>query len=115
MAGGTLGALALDWQDDAALCVVMAAKGYPGAYKKGTEIKGLEEAAAGPNVEIFHAGTTREGDRILATGGRVLGVTARGTDIGQAKDRAYAAVDKIAWPGGFCRRDIGWRAVGRKD
>jgi phosphoribosylamine--glycine ligase len=93
----------------------MATKGYPDSYKKGTEIKGLDAAGADPEVEIFHAGTTLEGDRILATGGRVLGVTARGPDIGQAKDRAYAAVDKIAWPGGFCRRDIGWRAVGRRD
>jgi phosphoribosylamine---glycine ligase len=115
VANGKLGDLALDWHDDAALCVVMAAKGYPDPYKKGTEIKGLEAAGADPDVEIFHAGTTREGDRVLATGGRVLGVTARGADIAQAKTRAYAAVDKIDWPGGFCRRDIGWRAIGRKD
>ena len=114
-AEGRLGDVALDWHDDAALCVVMAAKGYPGAYKKGTEIKGLEEAAADPNVEIFHAGTKRDGDRVLADGGRVLGVTARGADIKEAQARAYAAVAKIYWPGGFCRRDIGWRAVGRKD
>jgi phosphoribosylamine--glycine ligase len=93
----------------------MAAKGYPGSYKKGTEIKGLEVAGADPDVEIFHAGTARDGMRILATGGRVLGVTARGADIEQAKTRAYGAVDKIVWPGGFCRHDIGWRAIGRKD
>jgi phosphoribosylamine--glycine ligase len=114
-AQGTLGGLTLDWHDDAALCVVMAAKGYPGAYKKGTEIKGLAEAATDPNVEIFHAGTTRDGMRILANGGRVLGVTARGQDIRAAQSRAYEAVAEIDWPGGFCRRDIGWRAIGRKD
>ena len=101
----------LDWFDDAALCVVMAAKGYPGAYEKGTEIKGLDEADADPDVQIFHAGTKRDGTRLLADGGRVLGVTARGKDVREAKARAYRAVDKIDWPGGFCRRDIGWRAL----
>jgi phosphoribosylamine---glycine ligase len=113
VAEGALGGITLDWHDDAALCVVMASKGYPGAYKKDTEIRGLDAAGADPDVEIFHAGTTQEEDRILATGGRVLGVTARGSDIKQAQARAYAAVDKIDWPGGFCRRDIGWRAVAR--
>ena len=113
-ADGTLGGFALDWHDEAALCVVMAAKGYPGSYKTGTEIKGLEEAGADPDVEIFHAGTKQDGDHVLAAGGRVLGVTARGADIAQAQARAYAAVDKIDWRGGFCRHDIGWRAVGRK-
>jgi phosphoribosylamine--glycine ligase len=113
-AQGKLGGLTLDWHDDAALCVVMAAKGYPGPYKTGTEIQGLPEAGADPDVEIFHAGTKREGEKILADGGRVLGVTARGDDIRTAQTRAYAAIDKIAWPGGFCRRDIGWRAIGRK-
>jgi phosphoribosylamine---glycine ligase len=112
-AQGKLHGVTLDWHDAAALCVVMAAKGYPGDYQKGTEIKGLTEAAADPDVEIFHAGTKRDGDRVLATGGRVLGVTARGADIAAAKARAYAAVDKIGWPGGFCRRDIGWRAIKR--
>jgi phosphoribosylamine--glycine ligase len=90
----------------------MAAKGYPGAYAKGSEIGGLDEAGRIPGVQIFHAGTVREGSRILADGGRVLGVTAKGRDIREAQARAYAAVDKIDWPGGFCRRDIGWRAVG---
>jgi phosphoribosylamine--glycine ligase len=108
---GCLAKLVLNWHDDAALCVVMAAKGYPGAYQKGTEIEGLDEAAADPNVQIFHAGTKRDGTRILADGGRALGVTARGKDIAEAKARAYSAVDRIDWPGGFCRRDIGWRAL----
>ncbi len=113
-AQGKLAGVSLDWHDAAALCVVMAAKGYPGAYAKGTEIKGLDAAASDPDVEIFHAGTKREGDKIIANGGRVLGITARGKDIAEAQARAYAAVDKIDWPGGFCRRDIGWRAVARK-
>jgi phosphoribosylamine--glycine ligase len=110
-ADGRLADIVLDWHDDPALCVVMAAKGYPGTYEKGTEIKGLKEAGADPLVEIFHAGTRREGGRILADGGRVLGVTARGHDIREAQSRAYGAVDKIDWPGGFYRRDIGWRAL----
>lgn len=113
-ADGKLCRLALDWYDEAALCVVMAAKGYPGAYAKGTEIRRLDEAGADPAVHIFHAGTRREGARILADGGRVLGVTARGKDIREAQGRAYTAVDKIDWPGGFFRRDIGWRAVARR-
>jgi phosphoribosylamine--glycine ligase len=113
-AEGRLGGVALEWSDDPALCVVMAAKGYPGTYAKGSEIKGLAEAAREPGVQIFHAGTRRDGNRILADGGRVLGVTARGRDIREAQKRAYAAVDKIDWPGGFCRRDIGWRAVERE-
>jgi phosphoribosylamine---glycine ligase len=112
---GRLSKLKLEWNDDPALCVVMAAKGYPGEYAKGSEIKGLDIAAAQPNVEIFHAGTKQEGDRILADGGRVLGVTARGPSIGEARQRAYEAVDKIDWPGGFCRRDIGFRAIQREE
>ena len=113
VAEGRLADIALDWQDDAALCVVMAARGYPGAYAKGSEIKGLEDAGRDTNVQIFHAGTRREGDRILADGGRVLGVTARGDTIAKAKARAYAAIDQIDWPGGFYRSDIGWRALPR--
>jgi phosphoribosylamine--glycine ligase len=114
VADGSLAGVALDWHDDAALCVVMASKGYPGAYAKGTEIKGLEAAGTDPNVQIFHAGTKRDGTRILADGGRVLGVTSRGNTIAAAQARAYAAVDKIDWPCGFCRRDIGWRAIARE-
>ena len=114
VANGDLGGIALDWHDDPALCVVMATKGYPGAYERGSEIKGLDAAGSDPDVAIFHAGTKREGARILADGGRVLGVSARGQDIEQARDRAYAAVDKIDWPDGFCRRDIAWRAVARQ-
>ena len=110
-AEGRLGKLVLNWHDEAALCVVMAAKGYPGAYEKGTEIRGLGEAGADPDVQVFHAGTKLDGTQLLADGGRVLGVTARGKDIAEAKRRAYRAVDKIDWPGGFCRRDIGWRAL----
>jgi phosphoribosylamine--glycine ligase len=111
VAEGRLAGVALDWHDDPSLCVVMAAKGYPGAYEKGTEIKGLAQAGADPQVEIFHAGTKRDGNRILADGGRVLGVTARGGDISEAQSRAYAAIDQIAWPEGFYRSDIGWRAL----
>jgi phosphoribosylamine--glycine ligase len=113
-AEGRLDGVALEWSDNAALCVVMAAKGYPGAYAKGTEIKGLDAAAREPGVQIFHAGTRRDDNRVVSDGGRVLGVTARGHDICEAQERAYAAVDKIDWPGGFCRSDIGWRAVTRE-
>ena len=114
VAEGRLSDVTLDWHDEPALCVVMAAKGYPGAYEKGSEIKGLEAAGADPNVVIFHAGTRRDGARILADGGRVLGVTARGTTIAEAKANAYAAIDKIDWPEGFCRGDIGFRAITRE-
>jgi phosphoribosylamine---glycine ligase len=113
VAEGRLNGTTLDWYDDAALCVVMASKGYPGAYARGSEIRGLEPAGADPNVQIFHAGTKREGNMIVADGGRVLGVTARGNTIAEAQRRAYAAIDKIDWAGGFFRRDIGWRASTR--
>jgi phosphoribosylamine--glycine ligase len=93
------------------MTVVMAANGYPGAYDKGSEIKGLDRAAALDDVKVFHAGTTRDGETCRATGGRVLGVTALGDTIAAARTRAYEAVDRIDWPGGFCRRDIGWRAL----
>jgi phosphoribosylamine--glycine ligase len=111
---GTLKNVSLQLSDDAALTVVMAAKGYPGDYAKCTAIEGLAEAAQVEGVEIFHAGTKADGGRILANGGRVLNVTARGKSVREAKDRAYTAVDRIRWPEGFCRRDIGWRAVERE-
>jgi phosphoribosylamine--glycine ligase len=104
----------LRWYPDAALTVVMAANGYPGAYEKGSVIEGLGAAAEIDGVEIFHAGTKADGDRILANGGRVLNVCARGKTVREAQARAYEAVDRIRWPGGFCRRDIGWRAVERE-
>jgi phosphoribosylamine--glycine ligase len=109
---GTLSHFDLRWHDDAALAVVMAAKGYPGTSEKGSEIRGLDLAGTGGGVEIFHAGTRLDGTRLLADGGRVLTVAARGRDVAEAQRRAYTAVDRIDWPGGFCRRDIGWRAVG---
>jgi phosphoribosylamine--glycine ligase len=111
---GQLAHLDLRWFDAAALTVVMAANGYPGAYQKNSEIRGLDALADMEDVKVFHAGTRRDGDRLLATGGRVLNVTALGASIGEAQMRAYAAVDRIDWPGGFCRRDIGWRAVARE-
>ena len=108
---GTLTPLA--WRDEVALTVVMASKGYPGAYEKGHVITGLDAAAALPGITIFHAGTERRGNDLVAVGGRVLNVTALGKDVAEARARAYAAVDLIHWEGAFCRRDIGWRALGR--
>lgn len=110
---GTLDQLTLKWANDVALTVVLAAKGYPGTPLKGTEIKGLAAAAKIDGVEIFHAGTRRDGDRILADGGRVLNVTARGRTVAEAQAHAYAAIALIDWPEGFCRKDIGWRAIQR--
>ena len=104
----------LRWYDDAALTVVMAAKGYPGAYEKGSVIEGLDEASQVDGAQIFHAGTRAEDGRILANGGRVLNVSAHGKTVREAQQRAYAAVDRIRWPGGFCRRDIAWRAIARE-
>jgi len=111
---GALDGVSLQWSDAAALTVVMAAKGYPGAVEKGSEIRGLDRAEALNDVIVFHAGTKQDGDRILAHGGRVLNVTALGPTITEAQRRAYDAVDRIDWPKGFCRRDIGWRAVERE-
>jgi phosphoribosylamine---glycine ligase len=111
---GVLESFDLRWYDEAALAVVMAANGYPGTYAKGSTIEGLDEAAKIEDVEIFHAGTRSEGGRILANGGRVLNVCALGPTVKAAQARAYAAVDRIRWPGGFCRRDIGRRAVERE-
>jgi phosphoribosylamine---glycine ligase len=104
----------LRWYPEAALTVVMAAKGYPGTTTKGSVIEGLEAAAEVAGVQIFHAGTTAEGGRILANGGRVLDVCALGESVAQAQARAYQAVDRIRWADGFCRRDIGFRVIERE-
>ncbi len=102
----------LRWEDLHSMVVVMAARGYPGSYVKGTEIRGLDAAAAVPGVQVFHAGTARRADgAIVANGGRVLGITATGRTLREARDAAYQAVDAIDWPEGFCRRDIGFRAL----
>ncbi|WP_438276475.1 phosphoribosylamine--glycine ligase [Nitrobacter sp.] len=111
---GQLNHFSLRWFSDPALTVVMAAKGYPGDYAKGTPIDGLDDAAKVEGVEIFQAGTKEEGGRILANGGRVLNVCASGKTVAEAQARAYEAVDRIKWPDGFCRRDIGFRAVERE-
>jgi phosphoribosylamine---glycine ligase len=111
---GVLKSLDLRWHPQAALTVVMAAKGYPGAYAKGSVIEGLPEAAAVEGVEIFHAGTKQDGGHIVANGGRVLNVSALGQTVGEAQARAYAAIARIHWPEGFCRHDIGWRAIARE-
>jgi phosphoribosylamine---glycine ligase len=112
--GGSLSDIILEWRDEVALCVVMATQGYPGAYEKGSIIKGLGQAGALDNVHIFHAGTARKDGEIIATGGRVLNVTATGKTVSEAQARAYEAVDRVNWPEGFCRRDIGWRAIDRE-
>jgi phosphoribosylamine--glycine ligase len=109
---GRLGEISLDWRDEAALCVVVAAAGYPGDVVKGGAISGLDAAGAVPGATVFHAATERNAaGQVVATGGRVLGVTATGATVGAAQRSAYRAVDAVEWPGGFCRRDIGWRAV----
>lgn len=110
-AEGRLAEVQAQWAEDHALCVVMAARGYPGAYEKGSEIKGLDAIPETSSQMVFHAGTAGQEGRILASGGRVLGVTARGATLSEAQARAYAMVDAIDWPEGFCRRDIGWRAL----
>ncbi|GAW34577.1 phosphoribosylamine--glycine ligase [Roseovarius sp. A-2] len=110
-AEGRLADCAVNWAEDHALTVVMAAKGYPGDYDKGSVINGLEDAPEDSFHQVFHAGTARRDGRYVASGGRVLAATARGTSLREAADRAYALVDRIDWPDGFCRRDIGWRAL----
>ncbi len=107
---GTLDQVSVRWRNEFALTVVMAAKGYPGDYAKGTEIKGLDQNF-GEDVEVFHAGTALRNGKLVANGGRVLNVTALGKTAKDAQIRAYAAVGKIDWPEGFCRKDIGWRAI----
>lgn len=110
-ADGTLDKVSVRWRNDTALSVVMATNGYPGAYGKGSEIGNLDRAGEGDDVEIFHAGTALKDGKLIANGGRVLNVSALGKDAAQAQQRAYQAVDLVDWPGGFCRRDIGWRAI----
>jgi phosphoribosylamine--glycine ligase len=110
-AEGRLAEAWVNWADDHALTVVMAANGYPGTYATGSQIRGLEELPEDSRHMVFHAGTAARDAGIIATGGRVLNVTARGDTLQEAHDRAYAMVDRIDWPGGFCRRDIGWRAL----
>jgi len=104
---GVLKSVDLRWHAEHALCVVMAARGYPDEPERGSEIRGLDAAAADPKVKIFHAGTRRDDARLVADGGRVLGITALGEDLAAARARAYTAVDRIDWPQGFYRRDLG--------
>jgi phosphoribosylamine---glycine ligase len=111
---GVLKSVDLRWYPDAALTVVMAAKGYPGSYAKGSAIDGLDDAAAVEGVEIFHAGTEQRDGHVLANGGRVLDVTALGKTVSEARTRAYDALSRIRWPDGFYRHDIGWRAIERE-
>ena len=110
-AEGRLDQARVNWADDHALTVVMAARGYPWAYQKGSEIHGLHRAPEDSRHMIFHAGTAERDGQIIATGGRVLNVTARGETLADARNRAYAMIDHIRWPEGFCRSDIGWRAL----
>lgn len=113
-ADGQLAHLSVRWYDETALTVVMAAEGYPGKPVTGTPIAGLDRAGARDGVEIFHAGTAQRDGKLVAAGGRVLNVTARGATVSEARERAYAAIAEIDWPGGFCRSDIGWREVERE-
>ena len=111
-AEGRLSEARVNWADDHAMTVVLAAKGYPGAYEKGTEIRGLDGLSETSSEKCFHAGTRAQDGKILANGGRVLNATARGATLAEARDRAYAMAEAIDWPQGFYRRDIGWRALG---
>ncbi len=110
-AEGRLAEAQVTWADDHAMTVVLAANGYPGAYAKGTEIGGLDGLTEDSFTQMFHAGTARQDGQIVAAGGRVLNATARGATLAEAAQRAYALVDAVEWPDGFCRRDIGWRAL----
>ncbi len=114
-AEGRLGEMQVNWADDHAICVVMATKGYPGAYETGSTIAGLETLPEDSHHMVFHAGTAKRDGRIVANGGRVLNVTARGADLAEAHSRVYAMIDRIDWPGGIWRRDIGWRALGSSE
>ncbi|PIN14399.1 Phosphoribosylamine--glycine ligase [Handroanthus impetiginosus] len=113
---GKLSGVSLEWSPGSAMVVVMASNGYPGSYEKGTVIRNIEEAEqVGPNVKVFHAGTSLDSDgNYIATGGRVLGITAKGRNLEEARDRVYQAIEQINWPGGFYRQDIGWRALSNR-
>jgi phosphoribosylamine--glycine ligase len=111
---GVLDRVDLRWRDEAALTVVLAAKGYPAKPETGSVIRDVEKAEALDDVLVFHAGTKLSNGDLVANGGRVLNVVALGKSVGEAQKRAYEAVDKVDWPGGFCRRDIGWQAVKRE-
>jgi phosphoribosylamine--glycine ligase len=113
VATGTLAGHDVQWKDAYALTVILAARGYPGGYDKGSEIRGVDGLDSA-DLTVFHAGTKRDGGRLLANGGRVLNVTALGGSVSEAQKRAYAGVDAIDWPEGFCRRDIGWREIARE-
>lgn len=115
VAEGHLDDVKLDWSSDSALTVVMAAKGYPADPQKGSVISGIDKADHLPDVKVFHAGTTLKDGKIIANGGRVLNVTATGRTVKQAQARAYQAINLIDWPEGFCRHDIGWRAIEREN
>ncbi len=108
---GTLDQVTAEWHDETALTVVMASKGYPGAYEKATPIASLPDSTA--DAVVFHAGTALKDGQLVATGGRVLNLTAMGKTVAEAQGRAYSLVDKVEWDNGFCRRDIGWRALNR--
>lgn len=110
-ATGTLDQVSAEWSDETALTVVMASKGYPGSYDKGTPIAHLPDATDG--AKVFHAGTALKDGQLVATGGRVLNLTAMAPTVAEAQAKAYALVDQVRWDNGFCRRDIGWRAIDR--
>ncbi|WND01601.1 phosphoribosylamine--glycine ligase [Temperatibacter marinus] len=113
-ANGTLSDHSFTWSDHAVMNVVMCAKGYPGPYEKGTEIKGIETAEAATGAKVFHAGTRRQEGQIIATGGRVLNIVSQAKTVTDAQKQAYETVSKIDWPNGFTRNDIGWRAIERE-
>jgi len=114
-ATGSLADINLDWHDDVAMTVVMAANNYPGAYEKGTVIKQLDSVDTDDTM-VFHAGTAQaENGDMTAIGGRVLNITAKGKTVAQARAKAYIGIEKIDWPGGFCRHDIGWREIQREE
>jgi phosphoribosylamine--glycine ligase len=111
---GQLAHTSVRWSDEVALTVVMAANGYPGVPEKGSAIRGVDRAETIEGVKVFQAGTATNAGALVANGGRVLNVTATGASVSDAQTKAYEAVDAIDWPQGFCRRDIGWRAVERE-